>query len=88
MYLACAHRKAWEAMVELCRDENGQRFEELARWQGAVTLIWGEQDIAYRPERFLKEFQRVLPQAKTVLISGAGHYPHEVFPRQAADAIR
>ena len=88
MYLACAHRKAWEAMVELCRDENGERFEELARWQGAVTLIWGEQDIAYRPERFLKEFERVLPQAQTVLIAGAGHYPHEVFPRQVADAIR
>ena len=88
MYLSCAHSAAWVGMVQLCRDENGQRFEQLSQWKKPVTLIWGEKDIAYRPERFLKEFQRVLAQARTVIIPGAGHYPHEVFPKQVADAIR
>jgi pimeloyl-ACP methyl ester carboxylesterase len=88
MYLACANSHSWNAMVDLCRDENGQRFEELSKLQAQTLLLWGAQDIAYKPERFLKEFQRVLPQAKTMLVEGAGHYPHDVFPGKVAEAIR
>lgn len=88
MYLSCAHSAAWVGMVQLCRDENGERFEELSKLRAKALLIWGAQDIAYKPERFLKEFQRVLPQAQTMLIEGAGHYPHEVFPGKVAGAIR
>lgn len=88
MYLACANSSAWNGMVDLCRDENGQRFEELSKLQAQTLLLWGAQDIAYKPERFLKEFQRVLPQAKTMLVEGAGHYPHDVFPGKVAEAIR
>lgn len=88
MYLACANSNSWNAMVDLCRDENGQRFEELAGLRAQTLLLWGAQDIAYKPERFLKEFQRVLPKAKMTLIEGAGHYPQDVFPGQVAEAIR
>lgn len=87
-HLASANADNWRCMTDLCRDENGSRAVELASLAAPVLLLWGERDVAYRPERFAREFERRLPRAKLVLVEGAGHYPHEEQPVAVAREIR
>lgn len=87
-YLVCCNASNWGAMIDLARDENGSRVEELARLDRPVLLLWGARDIAYKPERFAAEFARRLPRAELVLVAGAGHYPHEERPADVARELR
>lgn len=86
-YLPCCNASNWHAMVDLCRDENGARVEELAKLAQPVLLLWGARDFAYPHERFAQEFARRLPNARLELVP-AGHYPHEENPAEVARAIR
>jgi pimeloyl-ACP methyl ester carboxylesterase len=52
-----------------------------------ALLLWGAEDVAYRPERFGALFRDTIPDARLVLIEGAGHYPHEEKPAEVARAI-
>ena len=87
VYLACSYRDNWHAMIDLARDENGTRSPELATLRQPALLLWGARDVAYRPERFGALFHETIPYARLLLIEGAGHYPHEEKPAEAARAI-
>lgn len=87
IYLVCANRDNWHAMIDLARDENGTRAPELARLRQPTLLLWGAQDVAYRPERFAALFERTIPDSRLVLLEGAGHYPQEERPAEVARAI-
>ena len=78
----------WRATVELARDENGTRVEDLARVGQPTLLLWGADDHAYPPARFAEEFERRIPGATLVTLEGLGHYPHEEGPRAFNEALR
>jgi pimeloyl-ACP methyl ester carboxylesterase len=87
VYLVCSNRDNWHAMIDLARDENGTRSAELAGLRQPALLLWGEQDVAYRPERFGAAFAAAIPDARLELVPGAGHYPQEEQPALVARAI-
>jgi pimeloyl-ACP methyl ester carboxylesterase len=87
VYLVCANRDNWHAMIDLARDENGLRSPELARLAQPALLLWGEKDVAYRPERFGQLFAETIPDARLVLVPNAGHYPQEEAPGFVAREI-
>ncbi|HEX6882951.1 MAG TPA: alpha/beta hydrolase [Planctomycetota bacterium] len=87
VYLVCSNRDNWHAMIDLARDENGLRSPELAALQQPTLLLWGAQDVAYRPERFGALFRDTIPRARLELLAGAGHYPQEEQPAAVARAI-
>ncbi len=86
-FLVCSNRDNWHAMIDLARDENGARSAELAGLRQPALLLWGEKDIAYRPERFAALFASTIPLARLELVPDAGHYPHEEQPSVVARAI-
>ena len=87
VFLVCENRDNWHAMIDLARDENGTRAGELARLGQPTLLLWGAQDIAYRPGTIGERFRSTLPDARLELVEGAGHYPQEEQPVEVARAI-
>ncbi len=87
VYLVCSNADNWHCMIDLARDENGARSTELAGLRQPALLLWGERDVAYRPERFGQLFAETIPQARLVLVPGAGHYPQEEQPAFVAQAL-
>jgi pimeloyl-ACP methyl ester carboxylesterase len=88
LYLACDNRDNWRAMVELARDENGDRQGELGDLKTPTLLVWGAEDIAYPPESYGRRFERDLPAAWLELVPECGHYPHEERPAEVARILR
>lgn len=88
MYLCCNHRGNWRGIVQLARDENGTRAGELTGLRQRTLLIWGERDLAYGVERFARQFERDVPNARLEVVAGAGHYPHEERPAEVARLLR
>lgn len=87
VYLVCANRDNWHCMIDLARDENGTRSGELAKLPQPALLLWGANDVAYKPERFGKLFATTIPNARFVTIDAAGHYPQEEQPAAVAREI-
>lgn len=87
VYLLCANRDNWRAMVDLVRDENGEFEDELARLAQPTLLIWGSEDLAYPVESVARRFERTIRGAQLLVIEGTGHYPHEERPREVAAAL-
>lgn len=52
-----------------------------------TLLVWGELD-ARSPTSIARAFQRAIPAAKLVVISGAGHASHLERPDEFDDAVR
>ena len=52
-----------------------------------ALLIWGMQDNTFTP-RHLARWQRALPNARTLEVANAGHWPHEEQPQLVAGALR
>jgi pimeloyl-ACP methyl ester carboxylesterase len=88
IFLLCDNADNWRAMVELARDENGDRQEDLARLDVPTLLLWGEQDLAYPPERYARRFAETIPGALAVLVPDCGHYPQEERPAVVIDRLR
>lgn len=86
MYLCCDNGENWQAMTELCRDENGTREREIPSLRARTLLVWGARDIAYPLEREGRRFEREIPGARLVAID-AGHYPHEERPLDVRRAL-
>ena len=85
--LSCEGAENWRCMVALCRDENGNRQADLPGLDRPTLLLWGARDIAYPPERFAQAFLEALPDARLVVIEGAGHYPFEETPLDTGQAL-
>lgn len=77
VYLVCANRSNWHAMVDLVRDENGTRESELRDLRVPTLVLFGADDIAYEPDHYARRFADDIPFARLELIADAGHYPHE-----------
>lgn len=86
-FLVCENSENWRAMIDLARDENGERAADLARMKQPALLLWGERDVAYRPERFGKLFADTIPGARYVSVPDSGHYPQEEQPAFVARAL-
>lgn len=86
-FLGLENRGNWNAMIDLVRDENGERKDDLNTLQMPTLLIFGEHDQAYPPETFGSEFEERIPDARLHVIAGAGHYPHEQRPEEVAALI-
>ena len=80
VFLGLENRTNWGAMIDLVRDENGERAGDLGRVAAPTLLVFGELDQAYSPGAFGAEFERRIPDARLEVIEGAGHYPHEQDP--------
>jgi pimeloyl-ACP methyl ester carboxylesterase len=88
VFLLCSRPPAWRAMVDLVRDENGQRFPELADLSQPTLLLWGGDDLAYAPDAYARAFEELIPDAQIVALPGVGHYPHEDAPERVAQELR
>ena len=55
------------------------------RVKAATMLVHGDQDPL--PLRGSEEWARVLPNARLVIVEGAGHYPHAERPEQFFPAV-
>jgi haloalkane dehalogenase len=55
--------------------------------QMPVLIVWGMKDSAFPPYQ-LERWRALLPQAGTVQIAGAGHWPHEEEPDAVARALQ
>jgi haloalkane dehalogenase len=52
-----------------------------------ALIVWGMQDPAFTPQH-LSRWQRVLPDAQTLDIGDAGHWPHEEQPQLVSAALQ
>ncbi|MGK0480695.1 MAG: 3-oxoadipate enol-lactonase [Planctomycetota bacterium] len=87
VFLGLQNRSNWNAMIDLVKDESGERAADLARIQAKTLLIWGEHDEAYPPATFGRVFEERIPDARLIVVEGAGHYPHEQEPALVAREI-
>ncbi len=87
LYLCCSNAGNWSAMVDLARDENGERQGELGRLRVPTLLGWGARDLAYEPSYYAAAFERAIPNARLHLFEHTGHYPHEQRPAQVLDLL-
>jgi pimeloyl-ACP methyl ester carboxylesterase len=77
VFLVAENRDNWLAMVDLVRDEEGWRQDEIVNITTPTLVVWGENDIAYDLDRFGRRFAEDLPYSTLVVFPGTGHYPHE-----------
>lgn len=77
VFLVAENRDNWLAMVDLVRDEEGHRQDEISNITTPTLVVWGENDIAYDLDRFGRRFAEDLPYSTLVVFPGTGHYPHE-----------
>lgn len=87
VFQVCRLPDKWRAMVDLCRDENGTRHQEIARITQPTLLLWGEDDVAYDLDRYGRRFARDIAGAELVVVEGCGHYPQEAQPVRVVAAL-
>ncbi len=87
-FLVCDNAHNWKAMIDLARDENGDRENELANIQAPTLVLWGEDDIAYPLEVYGRRFAEDIPGAELVTFPDTGHYPHEQRPAEVLAVMR
>lgn len=87
VFLCCSNAGNWSAMVDLARDENGDRQRELAQIQPPTLLGWGARDLAYEPSHYAAAFEQAIPNAQLHLFEDTGHYPHEERPVQVLQRL-
>ena len=59
----------------------------LATIRAPVLLLWGERDSAV-PASHAADYERALPDARTIILPGIGHVPMEEAPEASARALR
>jgi pimeloyl-ACP methyl ester carboxylesterase len=59
----------------------------LATIRVPVLLLWGERDGAV-PASHATDYERALPDVRTVMLPGIGHVPMEEAPEASARALR
>jgi haloalkane dehalogenase len=69
-------------------DHLGQLWQRRSALRSIPSLlVWGMQDPTFTPHH-LRRWQRALPQAQTLDIGDAGHWPHEEQPLLVTSALR
>lgn len=86
-FLVCENASNWAAMIDLARDENGTRQDEISRIEAPALVLWGSRDLAYPPEVYAEAFARDLANSELVVLDDTGHYPHEERPRETIAAL-
>jgi len=86
-FLVCENKSNWEGMVDLARDENGERAGELERIETPTLVLWGENDVAYDLDVYGRRFAAEIPNARLHILPNAGHYPHEQRPAATREAL-
>lgn len=86
-FLVCDNASNWKSMVDLARDENGEREAELPELTASVLLLWGADDVAYTPDYYAQRFLDLLPNARLVALPETGHYPHEERPAEVVATL-
>lgn len=86
-FLVCSNASNWRGMVDLARDENGEREPELAAIKARTLLLWGAKDFAYAPGYYAQRFADEIPGAQLTILPATGHYPHEERPDQVAAVL-
>ncbi|MFT7485578.1 MAG: pimeloyl-ACP methyl ester carboxylesterase [Candidatus Paceibacteria bacterium] len=81
-FLLCENAENWAAMIDLARDENGERQEELRRLLRPTLVLWGAKDLAYPVDVYGQRFADEIPDAEFVTVPDCGHYPHEERPEE------
>ena len=86
-FLVCENAANWKAMIDLARDENGDRQAELADLRAPTLVLWGANDVAYPPEVYAERFARDVPDSRLVVVPGTGHYPYEERPAEVVSIL-
>ncbi len=86
-FLVCENAENWKAMIDLVRDENGQREGELGDLQPPTLVLWGAEDIAYPLEVYGQKFASAIRGAELVALPNCGHYPHEERPAEVVRVL-
>ena len=86
-FLVCENRSNWHAMIDLARDENGDREDDIAGISVPTLVLWGADDAGYDPVAYGERFARDIPDAEFRLVEGSGHYPQEERPAETARAL-
>ena len=86
-FLVCENAHNWNAMVDLARDENGERAGELGQLELPTLVLWGADDLAYPLDRYGARFAREIPGSRLVALPETGHYPHEERPREVIEIL-
>jgi hypothetical protein len=61
-FLVCENKESWKAMIDLVRDENGAREQELSTLQPPTLVLWVAQDIAFPPAPLRQAFRSRNPK--------------------------
>ncbi len=75
-----------DGLLAMLRDGRRDAPVDVAAIRQPVLLLWGEEDRVV-PLEVAQELRRELPQARLVVIDGAGHMLFEERPRDCNDAI-
>ena len=86
-FLVCSNASNWKAMVDLARDENGEREHELSQLKPPTLLLWGADDIAYSLDYYAQRFADEIPNARLIALPETGHYPHEERPAKVVGIL-
>ncbi|MDG2144747.1 MAG: alpha/beta hydrolase [Planctomycetota bacterium] len=86
-FLVCDNSSNWKGMVDLARDENGDREGELAELSMPTLLLWGAEDLAYSPGYYAQRFDELIEDSQLTLMPGIGHYPHEQAPSEVVGIL-
>jgi haloalkane dehalogenase len=81
-------------LFELARALTGSSAHYDALWQQRaelaklpVLIVWGLKDSAFRPH-LLAKWRQAVPHAEVVVLSYAGHWPHEEEPQAVLSSVR
>jgi pimeloyl-ACP methyl ester carboxylesterase len=85
-FLVCENAHNWKAMIDLARDENGDRAPELMDLEAPTLVLWGADDLAYPLDVYGERFARDIPRAELVTLP-TGHYPHEESPAEVVEVL-
>jgi 3-oxoadipate enol-lactonase len=85
--IVCENSENWSAMIDLVRDENGDREGELAQIVAPTLILWGADDIAYPLAYYGQRFAKEIPRSELVVLPETGHYPHEERPAEVLQIL-
>ena len=88
VFLVCENADNWRAMIDLARDENGDRSDDLRALSVPTLVLWGADDVAYPLDRFGRRFAADIADARLEILDGIGHYPQEEDPAAVVERIR